>query len=808
MTIYRIYDEQVNTHLYIHWNTYTQLPISLPLDLVNFIDYLMLEGIDLDILFDRWEDLQANGSTISNYKPHLSDELKFYLKQVAMRTEVLEWAKKNKNLVEKYENQVKLKPRKKAMINMLRYEHEFLKFRHVFALRGLDFTYQVLKRYLLAIKVDHPSFDLDAFMKTIISNPIMPQKATKLFQKLHHNYNFPLEAVPHIIRIKGDFDEVDKQNIYGLLEFQPSLDENFELIKTKSTTKDKIKILNSLCFQEDENKAEHFRAKIFKNQVFNLGELSVDKIDLILKTLAINADYFYMLKTSKSKFYLPALFESIIDVNGNLIVFKRFGVSHYDLYTKSGIFLESTSDDILIYKEGYYLIKHKSFATLKRFDENRKLKYVVFEKLEKKDYELETIANKQILLFDHVLYFYNESETSPNCFTNIRHLDEDYVAVCQNGLWGYAFSESSMEIAIDCQYAYAGPFIDDFAIVYYLKPKYKKRKGVWVDLYSWIPVQKKDAERKLNPYKFEIYHSSLKREHSLPVKLLDEVPHNVNYIEDYHYFGFSTQDISGLGRWLVIDRKGKIKFIAKPDESLELHEDGMLKVIGSHEIVNYDLNQEKPKKLKATKTIDKPVENQLSKGLTNDMDEVDQTKLSNPKYANRLLKLNPDFYEVLSNELKDNFEFALNTALYIDVVKVYFNSSERLQKDLNFIKQLLCISTHLFQHLPKKLKENEEIIEFALSKDISVAMCIKDTYPNRKNLIVQAIEKDASNFVKLEDSYKVNIEFISDLMKANPEVGKHLTSYHLDIRYLKELAEKIGPKISFYFPNQTSTELI
>ena len=845
--IYKTYYEPSKIDLYLLWNIETQLLASLPMDLYTLSSYIQLIEIGQDLLIDNWENLKAYNSSIPNYKPRFTNMEKIYLHKLAPRSNVITWAVHNRAKIkdlEEYLDIAKFHWNFRSSIPNL----NLSLFHHLHYFKSLDYTYHTLLKYKEEINEYSPDLDLRTFMDGILARPYLADGIVDFFIDIHKKFNFPIEAIPHLIIGEKKFLNSVEHIPYTL---SPDIHNNrswsspaniYEVEVFPLSKKDKLSILNDIQHLEDEELSSFYKQSVKSFFLLSLVDFDEKSIDKLFESLNIPCKYYVNLKHEELGILLPPLYESVVDVNKELVVFKRFGANIFDLYSKTGLFLETVNQRLFIYESGLYVIEGETQAVLKHFDTEDFSKRTVFEDLEIKTYDIK--GYDWFFIMDDIAYSFKTYEQHfPNDCLKIKVASEGLFAICRNGYWEYR--NWSMDNFRFSSFGYAGPFIDGFAKVLKLKPEYDAYETSFfvnenlISMPTHVPIYKRHKHMdKYEPRNSFPYYS---REHLVPFRLMEEDTPSVDYAKEYNFFGFMEEDAPGYGTWSIIDKDGDIVFEAEEGTTIKLLENGFLRIETDNGVfMTYDINRqytlsiETLYKSKSRKKDTHPVQKALKEkfqGVSEDdfkeviytgyddeylppghpahllMDtvggledkvEFDVQKNDDEVYMKEMIVKDWNYFKESSARLKDSFEFMLFSTQYASSNLVYKESSKRLQVNTVFIKYLISLDVDFFKCLPKTLRENSEIFEFAFSKHLSVISYIKPSYPNYMDLVFESVKKEAKVFEYLPLKLKSDQDFVLKLIDINPSIINYFKTYHFTMMKILEKIIKIDPSLDKY----------
>jgi hypothetical protein len=178
--------------------------------------------------------------------------------------------------------------------------------------------------------------------------------------------------------------------------------------------------------------------------------------------------------------------------------------------------------------------------------------------------------------------------------------------------------------------------------------------------------------------------------------------------------------------------------------------------------------------------------------------EFDVQKNDDEVYMKEMIVKDWNYFKESSARLKDSFEFMLFSTQYASSNLVYKESSKRLQVNTVFIKYLISLDVDFFKCLPKTLRENSEIFEFAFSKHLSVISYIKPSYPNYMDLVFESVKKEAKVFEYLPLKLKSDQDFVLKLIDINPSIINYFKTYHFTMMKILEKIIKIDPSLDKY----------
>lgn len=838
--IYKAYYEPSYLDLYFIWNTETQLPVSIPMDLFTLVRYMQLMDLDHDLLIDNWESLKHYNTTIPNYKFRLSKRDERYLHKQAIMTNVISWAVKNRKEIEALEQSLDEDREYPHFKNYLQTLNLPL-FHHLHFFTSLDYTYHKLLEYQKEVKEINEHLEIRNFMDRVLSKSYFPEEILDFFIRIYSDFNFPVEAIPHLIRCKTEFKEslehfpytLDGSQINSSSRANPILTYEVELFGL--TKKDKLSILNDVQHLEDKQLSEFYQQRIESFSIMPLKDFDENLINKVFESLHLRTTYYVSLNHEETGILFPALYESVVDINKELVVFKRFGVPIYELYSKTGVFLESVHQKIHIYEQGFYILEGKSQSVLKHFNSEEGSKRCVFDNLEPKPYDLQATANNFIM--DDILYnSHSYEQRFPNDAVKIKYASEGLFAICRDGKWGYTDWEYKDIIYPD--FGFAGPFMDGYAKVLKLKPEYTEPKGTWVQLPTYVPVYKRHKQR--HKYENRYFFPFSNVSHVVPFRLLEEETPTVDYADAYHFFGFIEEDVKGYGNWIIIDKDGDEVFEAPENSTLELLENGMVRLITENEKLVYDLRYEdmvveenlytpKPQTYEAEDLALKEKFNGISEeefkevfytgyddehlplghpvhqlgDTVEDVTKVekngfDSALADDETYMRELVVKAGKHFKNSSDRLKDDMEFVLFAIQHADLELVYAQCSDRLRENLVFIKTLISMNPEAFKYLPKSVQENPEVFEFAFSKHPAVIFEMDPSYPIYTALVTEAVRREAQHFKALPEHLKSDRDLVIRLLDINPKVVNHLMTFHYTDWRIMRKAVEIDPGVDKY----------
>lgn len=524
----------------------------------------------------------------------------------------------------------------------------------------------------------------------------------------------PLNAVPHVFRSAPEIKKIFL--LYGaeLLVPETAVNSDYRLIQDYSWAsfpmKDKLlKRFTEQCLHSDFYVADEIINKISElgrplydltdDELYSVNGLSFPNDNLQNYSNA-SGNYLFPFRFLSKLEYTDVIFLAEIHAN-NLV---PFGTKRLNRITSESInFIQSINGKLIeVNPSGIFGDEQIWWNDI----ENSSLNYLRKSNVSLGDFGFNPAGTGK---FSEGNSFYflcgwfdlKNKPISPLCFTSAGRFSEGLAPVCLNGKWG--FVDTAFSLVIEAQFGHAEPFDNGRAKVFLLNKRYKKERGKWVDLPTWISLSEDDSCAK-SEKEFARKYPAFPSKHRIPVSVLSNRSWNTNQKElGYYGNNLGLGLLPGMGRYVFIDRLGNIL-------DADCHEDLPANGI---EIIAYDGEQNK----RYGKKIED--ENYMLKSMIKR--EIDYRDLP------------------LHYKIKDDF---IHLALTISTVSLNEIPLQFRKKANNIVKQI-------------NRKKSKQLINDKLKSVLKRRKPIKSEY---ELLLIHSGKADDMQFRALKIKHKTNVQ--------------------------------------------------
>jgi hypothetical protein len=582
----------VNQQTYFfRWNTFSDLPHTIPMDIVTFLNYHREDKEFLQVFHECFPKLIATGSTLKEVSfADVSTSVKEYL-----YTLVAELYDGVESIPINTCNEI---------IDLFVEQRTFDGFNE-----QLEFAFQGIPTWLprpdeyydslhhLFVKLFDNAFDIKTHLTQLLTieknsdNQIVVPEF--IFELLHQNA-IPLNTVPHVYRKNSKVEHIFR--LYGAESLLPQVSvlSNFNAEQTFAWQKFEMKgsllrRFHELCIHSDYGIADDIRAGL-PNRVAPVHELSDEALyELNFFSSPYGVLYNYCNAQGMCKLPWKYLFASQYDDLTFLAEFHHNALVAFETHTGRKASDQNFSE--VMQRDGSFLevnsSEHYGNAMIWQYD--KELHDIRFIRKSNGISQFSSdYTNNVKLVGDQNRFFYRSGwfnlegkPISPLCFTSASSFSEGRSAVCIGGKWGYLNEDCNL--VIPPVYGHALPFISGFAKVFVLEAPFQGERGEWVTL----PIEIDLAEEEIfstGKDDFILKFNGYGKSYRMPLLVLTNKAWLKNNIE-LHYFGDATGEKLNrqIGRYVVIDKEGSIVFENLQGYDFSLGKDGAIEIIETQE---------------------------------------------------------------------------------------------------------------------------------------------------------------------------------------------------------------------------------
>jgi hypothetical protein len=606
--IYSFLDGMSGKRFFVVWNTFGEVPDSLPMDLVTFLQYREhWRGDFLQVIHEIYPELIRTGSTLQG---HSFEQMDPVLKQDCM--DLLP-------LISDYENQAEFDAEVMKIEELFESERDFGTFKEMFT-PLMDGIRKELPRPMHHYDswAHSPSINnfadagpldrvLESFSQTAgldLLNQNFPiwawlQKGyfschralmADLFCELGRQNLIEISRIPHVLRaddrIAKLFEAYGMSNLLPQNKqvFDPKTEREYRWLDWEESP-ELIRQFTNRCLHSHFGVSDFLAGKLASRSLLEISTEEIQSWGWCYPHFLNFGDgegcnkypFCYVPFTESEQFLFLGLF------HGNAIhVFSKF---------KGHRVVKSEFYDIQ-FKEPNLLDGGEGGGSRWVYvfsDEQQQFQII-------RTYHNHSIHEACIASGEGCYYFSNgwfnlpgNNALSPLCFTAGKRFTEGLAAVCFNGRWGYV--NDHFEFVIPAQYGYASEFVDGFAKVFVLNDTFSHPKPDWIELPTWIPLVDED---KILPdsEQFLKRHPAFPPTQWLPPRVLHLKNWNETSLSD-QYFGSEHGQFlhASLGRFVVMDKQGEVVFQNPNGWEFDLSEGGCLS-FRDHGTLTYDFLSE------------------------------------------------------------------------------------------------------------------------------------------------------------------------------------------------------------------------
>ena len=843
----------VKQDFYVIWNTYSELPDTIPMDLTTFLTWYLTTNRSLEGLLYCWKDLQITGSSLNNMSFNdFNYKLKKMLYLLCENTTACRLEEKNRNTSdilmefingfdETQNPEAKLKQKLKeynlALDRKSDYYYSYHHTQNWLKNRGIDFEFS--NYYSDEFAVKYLDFFLDLFL----------------------HKDMPARFIPHLIRNEKAFrEDLFSLNLQYLIT--DVSDEELSQLKEFKFTR-KIPSFDELRkFLENTLYSDFGIANSLKEYLDKTGNTldtmsNPDILDMFDELIYGNINYFYNFTDENGKERLPTSYlgdHINLSMEDNLVAITKFGIQDFDIFNLNGdAVLDVGVYDCSFFEKGYFAVQHHDLS-VELYRRKDGLTEFVFA-LKMPIWQIrfpEFLEGKSF--FNSGYVDENMKPLTPFCFDNGKDFKEGLAPVCLNGRWGFMNEKS--EILIDFQYGDADAFENGYAKVFLLNDDKKERKGIWQKLETC------SGQFPLSPDVFKEKYPSFPEYHYLPLKIAKNGFSNAYYdietMSAYNFFANgiiesiddneqTVSEANIFGKWVVIDKTANIVFDNPENaEILSIQQDQVYLKINDETFVNdiksenYETNpafNNKDTLDKADKIYGKfneiitEIENPYAYTST---DEYKKWQQKPKNYENRI-DLPNQLQDGIPNELqKGQALFMLNYIAENGSDKISLCSAQLLE-NRRFLIAVLCLDGSCMKYLKEDLNDDFELALIAYKSQkfksniyasqrllndkefaYTIAYLSKDNDYPILEYFSSLIKNDKDIVLKFVNANGRNLEFASEDLRKDKEVinlalknTKSAIIYiHPEYSGLKEIWTTIDASVEKYIFNDLPDEIL
>lgn len=713
--VYKFIHPTAKQDFYVIWNTFYELPDTVPMDLTTFLAYHININRSFEGLISCWKDLQISGVSIQEMSfDLLNAKVKEMLYCLCENSGSLAREEKNRDnskLLKKFIDGLKINSQSEKLLKEKIKDVNIKLDRDHSYFRSYSHTMDWLNKNRIVFE---SSFADD---KTLLNY-------AEFFFNLFLNFNMPAYAVPHIIRNGKDFrKELFSRNLHYLISDVSQKELNaklkFQFIRQYPSF-DELRIYVRYLLKSDLILRESIQNYLKQINKTIDSITNTELLEIMAKSFTLNEGVFNFISESGKVLLPPIYFSSfsVFSMQNNMVALARFGLQNFDIYTLNGeLILDDAGSEVSFFDKGYFAIhsKYTSETELYRRDGDKTINIISLNQPPSEIRFLSYSEGKSFFISGYVDE--NLNPLTPFCFDNGKNFNEGLAPVCLNGRWGYINEHS--EIKIDFQYGDAEPFENGFAKVFLLQPEYKTVKGVWHTLktldsrVSQYTFSENKFGSSLSKYKFseEGFQNKFPDfpiTQRIPFEIFRRVPgmaFNEKLKEAYHYFADGIKNNHDIkqgisedkaGKWVVIDKSGNIIYDNTESYSIIKIKEEKIHLQKEDDYYVYDLNSKECREIIKNKKL----EEKYAKNSYSDFISDYVTVIENPAayiFCEEYKTFQGKRDELLNNSSepteaeKDSEDYMLNLISKSGAWKIEY-ASKRLMSDFNFILSALNLN--------------------------------------------------------------------------------------------------------------------
>jgi hypothetical protein len=675
---------------YLH-NTFFELPHTIPMDIVSFLNFNRGNFDDfLRIFHDVYPDLIIKGTTLKDSSYELLDlDVRQHTEQLAAIIE----RNLSKQLLDTSVQICSLFETKRTFSSFKKEFNKIFKNISPHLPRPFEYYESWNSTANALFKSNLNSHDyLQNLLKAEYDaqgNTIVPDV---LFELIHKNL-IPLNSIPHVYRHHPKIEEVFSS--YAAVHLLPQtycddvkINEEFTWI-SHPMERAILRRFTELCLHSDYGIADNIRIQLDELQVpihelndeqlFELNDLSYKGARLINYSNAhgLNKLPWKYIRIEKSD---ELCFLAEHHDNALILIDAKSGLElndeiYHDVLRASGSLFEANIS-------GYYTDNH-----IWRYNKiNNRVEYVqqsasTSNHIDSNHASFALVDSGDSYYYNSGWFNYKNEPVSPLCFTSAGNYSEGLAPVCLNGKWG--FIDAEFNLVIPAIYGHVHVFNSGYAKVFQLDKDFSIEKGEWVE----IPINEDLGEKfhldktsvELHS-KFKGYPNTIKA----PVRVLCDKAFQKNRIE-LNYFGSNKGEglDRTMGKYVIIDKEGKVVFSNVDRFTFDLSSDGEI-LFKNKELIE--------KKNSKTPSFKRKSSSEQRVSIENEIEE----------YRSKLQNQECKIYD-LPDELLANDEF-----MYDVFYEGYLNYADlplHLKLERKFVLVELNRNNHCEQILPASVRE-------------------------------------------------------------------------------------------------------
>jgi len=573
-----------NIRYYFILNTFCDLPHSVPMDIVSFLNYMRFNVYNYDefirVFHDIFPELVKTGSTLNgigyeDLMPPIQKQLDFL--------STLEYTiTGNDELFQQIEDlflsERNIKRFPDRLQNLLQNAREDLP-------RPLEFydswnhTYDALdwnqnKTYFIE-KLSECGFvyadngNITYFILKKLNNRRNHSAVARFFLKCLTDYKIPLNAIPHNFRSSPEIKKIFA--LYGAEMLVPGTLVNSNYAFKPEYAWNPIPMKGGCLrrFTEQCLFSNFHIADELRNEINQAGKPLYEFTDEELyniNSFAYSSGKLLNYSNNNGNYLLPFRYLSmtesedvifITEIHDNNVV--PFGAKRLNKFNSAEInFIQSVNGKIIeVNPSGYFGDEQLWWCD----SENSSLNYIRKSNTLLGDTgfisdETCKFSEEKTFYFLSGWFDLKNKPLSPLCFTSAGRFSEGLAPVCLNGKWG--FVDTSFNLVIEAQFGHAESFTNGRARVFVLNEAFKKESGNWVELPTWISLSEDDSKAR-SEKEFARKFPSFPSKHRIPIFVLfnrcwNTVQKNLGYFGNSEGIGL----LPSMGRYVYIDRLGNV----------------------------------------------------------------------------------------------------------------------------------------------------------------------------------------------------------------------------------------------------------
>ena len=493
-----------NKRYFFIWDTFTGLPKTLPMNLLNLLQFYGLYNLpEIEVIFALYPDLVKHGTTIpGDTFDKTNKNIKELLNKHVIFTKVNDEyeavsQKMEKLFSDRQDFECFWNVYEKEIENINIYPPYPFQYYHFLAFTGRCLFYtsreelklhQVIEECTKGKNPENVNFYevnnwfTRGYMKDF------EETMVKLFYELAKINLIDVSAIPHSLRYDSRIETLFLSYEFGGI--LPRKNINYDINKRYTASFKTIELTDNIIVQILNNHFHKYSLNLYTEEIGNfdngLTSAEVDLRPLLNEFYDAYSEFVNFFDENNNALYPYGLVLPSEKKIENFYILSEGAFDVSCIYDRDGIIINMPAEEIIFMEPDVFALSKDNKSNILKFDKNLRF----YKELE---HRISPFYNKFHYYPELNAFFLGSGWISisgeiltPMCFTNCGDLRDDMIAFEMNGRWGYM--DRNFKIVIPPIFAVAHGFRDGKASVYLWERDYRDQSGEWIKLPSWIPI--------------------------------------------------------------------------------------------------------------------------------------------------------------------------------------------------------------------------------------------------------------------------------------------------------------------------------